>query len=595
MSHNSKNRIQKLRAALAGQGLQGFIIPRADEYQGEFVAPYAERLRWLTGFSGSGGMAIVLDDTACAMTDGRYLLQIRDEVDTDVYEIIDYTKTPPGEWLASHAPKSAVIGYDPHVMTGSQIQKMREHAKDIALKSCPNLIDAIWDDQPARPGAPVIVFSEEIAGQSAEDKIAQFCKDISAHKADYALICAPDSVGWLLNVRGSDIPYYPFIHSFALLSVDGVLNWFIDGTKLNDDVRAHLPSNVIIHDPQSFDAFAGTLSGKTIVVDYSITPIWFTTHFEKAGAKIKGLRDPCLWPRSQKSAAEQDAIRKAHMRDGAALVRFLQWLSAQDPDGHSEISVQDKLAAFRALDPSFKEPSFPTICGFGPHGAVIHYRASQATDMALADGNLLLIDSGGQYYDPASGVAGTTDITRTIAIGQPSAEHQESFTRVLKGHISLAMAQFPQGTSGAQLDTLARGALWQAGQDYAHGTGHGVGCYSSVHEEAAHISGRGTDPILPGMLLSNEPGYYKEGHYGIRIENLVLAQEGEICVDTGKPMLFFDTLSLAPIDRTLIVKEMLSHEELEWLNGYHARVYTSLEPLLRDDEKVWLETQVSPL
>ncbi len=595
MSHESKNRIQKLRSAMIEQGVQGFIIPRADEYQGEFVAPYAERLRWLTGFSGSGGMAIVLDDTACAMTDGRYMLQIRDEVDTDVYEIIDYTKTSPGEWLADHASENAVIGYDPHLLTASQIQKMREQAKTIALKSCPNLIDAIWDDQPVRPASPVIAFSEEIAGQSSEDKIARFCKDISAHKADYALVCAPDSIGWLLNVRGGDIPYYPFIHSFALLGEDGVLNWYIDEVKLTDDVRAHLPSNVIVHDPLSFDAFVGTLSGQTIMVDRSITPIWFTTHFEKVGAKIKELRDPCVWPRSQKSAAEQDAIRKAHMRDGVALVRFLHWLSEQNPAEHSEISVQDKLAEFRALDPAFKGPSFPTICGFGAHGAVIHYRATQATDIALSEGNLLLIDSGGQYYDPVNGVAGTTDITRSFAIGEPSREHKENFTRVLKGHIALAMARFPQGTSGAQLDTLARGPLWQAGLDYAHGTGHGVGCYSSVHEEAAHISGRGGDPILPGMLLSNEPGYYKEGQYGIRIENLILAQADEICADTGKRMLSFETVSLAPIDRTLIVKEMLSPEDLRWLDAYHARVYTNLEPVLEDDVKAWLENQVSPL
>ncbi|MCB1651145.1 MAG: aminopeptidase P family protein [Alphaproteobacteria bacterium] len=585
----SAEKLKALRNQIKAAGLNGFIVPRADEYQGEFVAPYAERLKWLTGFTGSAGTAVVLEDKACILTDGRYLLQIAQEIDAGLFEIVDITKTPLEKWLAENVGEQDVIGYDPWLHTPDQLEKLR--TAGASLRSVEgNLLDQIWADQPARPQEPAYLFPQHFAGRSTTDKIGEVRAVLRESKASACIIGLPDSVNWLLNVRGGDVKCTPLVLSYAIVQADEdkPVQWIVESEKIPSEVNAVLKGIVEILPPSSMSQTLKTLAGQgAVALDFKRCPAAFKEMLEAGGAEIKDITDPCIRPKALKTPQEQEAICAAHIADGVALVKFLHWLDTSD-EPLDEVKIDEVLTAFRARHPDFKGASFPTIAGFAANGAVIHYRARPETARRIEGDSLLLIDSGAQYL--GENLAGTTDITRTIAIGTPSQEMKERFTDVLKGHIALAMAHFPEGTTGAQLDTLARAPLWNMGLDYAHGTGHGVGCYLAVHEDAASLSPRGTMALEEGMLLSNEPGYYKAEGYGIRIENLVLVKKTEVCADTGKQMLCFETVSLAPIDHRLIISEALDAQEAAWLGEYHKRVYKTLMPYLDEKESVWLKS-----
>lgn len=580
------------------RGLDGYIIPRADEYQGEFVAPYAERLKWLTGFTGSGGAALVFKEKAFALTDGRYLIQIAAQVDSALFETGEYVKKSTAKWLAENVSEGDVIGYDPNLYTPKQIKAFEKECDEVgadlkAIKE--NLIDLIWDDQPAKPVGGVALFPGEIAGKTAQEKIQSVVDVIGEKKGQAVIITLPDSIAWLLNVRGSDIDYIPSVLSYLMISHRGNVRWFVDPAKIPDTVREALPKSVMICAPKDMGlqfmalAQASANSNRPVLMDMRYTPIIIKSMLEERGATIKDTPDPTIAPKAQKTDAEIAAIKKAHIQDGVALVKFLKWLK-ENGEGQTEISVSEKLKSFREEGAAFKGDSFPTIAGFGSNGAIVHYRAEEATNKNLTLGNLLLIDSGGQYAE--GDCYGTTDITRTIAIGEPSQEMRESFTNVLKGHIAVAQAKFPKGTIGAQIDALARKPLWDAGLDFAHGTGHGVGCYLAVHEDAANISPKGQVAFEEGMLISNEPGYYKEGEYGIRIENLILVKGSD---DTKKETLSFETVSFAPLDKSLIDPSLLSLKETGWLNQYHEDVFQKLSSELGDAEKIWLREATKAL
>ncbi len=568
------------------RGLDGYLVPLADEFQGEFLPACAERLSFLTGFTGSGGGAVVLADKACAYTDGRYLIQIAAQVDTAIYTIVDFTKTPVGEWLAGAAPSGAVIGFDPMLYTPEQVGRLEEKAPELVFKPVAgNLVDAIWEDRPAPPEGKAEVFPDAIAGRSVAEKIVLVAESLDEAVADAALITMPDSVCWLLNVRGADVEQTPLVRSYALAYADGHVEWFAPPEKVTDAVRAHIGNRVSVRPIEDVQDALAALKGKTVLVDERHTALHFKTLLEEAGANIINQRDPCIWPKACKTPAEIESIRQAHIRDGAALAKFLRWLDKEAPGGTlSELDVAAKIEECRRADPAYRGASFGTIAGFGANGAIIHYRADEKSNARITPPGLLLVDSGGQYG--ADGVWGTTDITRTIAVGAPTQAMKENFTRVLKGHIALARVKFAKGTNGMELDVLARGPLQDAGLDYAHGTGHGVGCYLGVHEEAANISPRGKEALEPGMLISNEPGYYEEGAYGIRCENLVLVMQSGLA-------LAFETVSLAPFDLSLVVPDMLTDEEREWLNTYHARVYETISPLVDKVTAAWLKEKTA--
>ncbi len=564
------------------QGAQGYLIPRADEFQGEFVAPYAERLKYICNFTGSGGMALILKDKAFLLTDGRYLIQAAAQTN---YTIGDYIEKPTGEWIKENASAGDTIAYDPMLFTIAQIKHIETalEGQGISLKPLTeNLVDTIWHDQPQKPKSPIFTFPEGIAGASSQEKRESIASTLRAAGAKSALITMPDSICWLLNMRGGDIDYIPYILSYAAITDEGQVKWFIDPDKIPTDITIDNAIE-IIDIAEMFTALENLPS--PIAIDKTLTPIAF-----KDVGEVIGISDPCSHPRSLKSKAEQASIRKTHIKDGVALVKFLKWLE-ENGQGRGEIEIAAKLRAFRAEDPAFKGNSFPTIAGFGANGAIIHYRADEATNATIKNGNLLLIDSGGQYAQ--GDTYGTTDITRTIALGTPTEDMRRMNTLVLMGHIDLARAEFATGTTGIEIDKLARTPLQNEGLNFAHGTGHGVGCYLSVHEPAANISPRSKAPLEAGMFLSNEPGYYKEGQgdegFGIRIENLVLVQE------VGEYTLKFETISLAPIDQALIVKDMLSPEQRAWLNTYHETVRETLTPHLDEAHQKWLKTSTTAL
>ncbi len=574
-NHNKyQERLVKLRNEIKKHGLDGFISLRTDEFQGEFLAPYAERLSWLTGFTGSAGAAVILQKKAVVLSDGRYTIQLKNQVDSSLYLTEDITQISTGQWLSEHAKAGDKIGYDMWLYTRKQIDNIREKAGDIKLIPMDfNLIDNIWTDQPAKPSSAITIFPDEVAGRSSREKRASIAKDIKTKDCKACLITLSDSICWLLNVRGGDIDYSPLVLSYALLYANGSLDWFI-----NRAVNISMSDNVRIFPMDEMAARIKQIEGR-IWLDSSCAPLWF----ENLGIDIFDSEDPCILPKSIKSKPEQEAIRQAHIHDGVAMVKFLKWLDETD-EPLSELSVEVKLDSYRKENPSYKGASFATIAGFADHGAIVHYRADEQSNKSITGNGLLLVDSGGQYE------WGTTDITRTIAIGAPSLEMRENYTRVLKGHIALASASFDKGTIGRKIDALARAPLQDAGLDYAHGTGHGVGCYLCVHEIAANISPRGEREFAAGMLISNEPAYYKEGEYGIRIESLVLVQENE----GGK--LYFETVTLAPFDPKLIITDMLDDREKQWLSQYSKQIYEKLSPFLNDDELTWLRSQeVAPL
>jgi Xaa-Pro aminopeptidase len=592
------SRVALLREELKSRGLDGFIVPRADEHQGEYVPMCGQRLAWLTGFTGSAGMAIVLRDRAALFVDGRYTLQAAAQVDGELFEIRHLIDEPPPRWLAGALEKGKFVGYDPWLHTPQEVERLQAGAAraGAGLKPVENPVDKIWPGRPPAPLAPVVPHPDRFAGESADAKRSRIGQALAEEGVAAAVLTAPESIAWLLNIRGADVPHTPLPLSFAILRQDGSVTLFIDRRKLARGLDRHLGNNVVIETPERLGAALEALAqesrttGAGVQVDPATAASWVFDRLQKAGGNIHRAADPCLLPKACKNPVELDGTRAAHRRDGAAVTRFLAWLATEAPKGQlREIAASDRLEAFRREGQYFRDLSFPTISGAGSNGAIVHYRATPETEKVLEQGSLFLLDSGAQYLD------GTTDITRTVAIGTPTDEMRENFTRVLKGHIALATARFPKGTTGAQLDALARRALWQKGLDYDHGTGHGVGSYLGVHEGPQRISkAPNAQPLLPGMIVSNEPGYYKTGAYGIRIENLVAVQP---VAESGgeRDMLCFETLTLAPIDRTLVMRELLEADELAWLNAYHARVREVLTPLVDPETARWLEQATAPL
>lgn len=588
MKNNAKQKLSMLRAELRKRKLHGFIVPRMSEYQGEFVAPYAERLEWLTGFTGSAGTAIILRTKAVILTDGRYTIQLAQQADKNFYSFGSVSKTSVAKWLVEHARVGDVIGYDPWLMTVRQVEQLQRALEEEEIELLPvksNPVDAVWDDKPPFPKAGAEIFPKEYAGQAHSQKIESVTQKLKQKKLAACVITLPDSLAWLLNVRGADVEFTPVVLSFGIVHRSGKVEWFVHPEKISPDVRKHLGKNVKIVHPEKIAAKIKTLGRKRVGLDFMRSPMWFKQALGRAAVDFK---DPCIEPKAVKNAAEQKALREAHIRDGVAVANFLYWLE-HHKGALTEIGIAEKLESFRRQDKAYRGPSFATISGWAGNGAIIHYRATPESNAKISPPGLLLLDSGAQYDD------GTTDITRTIAIGKPTAEMKERFTLVLKGHIAVARAKFPEGALGAQIDTMARQPLWSEGLDYAHGTGHGVGCFLSVHEESANLSPRGTEALKAGMFLSNEPGYYKEGAYGIRIESLVLVREEGRAEEEGRKMLGFETFTLAPIDRHLIRKELLSAEELEWLNSYHLRVREILGPRLDPQARSWFEASTAPL
>lgn len=593
-------RLDALRKELSRQGFDGFVIPISDEHLSEYVGAYAQRLAWLTGFGGSAGTAVVLKDSAAIFVDGRYTLQVRDQVDGRLYEYKSVPKDSLAEWLAAKATEGARIGFDPWLHTAdwaSAVGKVLAKAGVELVPVSANPVDAVWSDQPEPSPAPAFVQAEALAGRSSADKRAEVGEWLKAKKLDAAVISALDSVAWLLNIRGADVDRTPVALSYVIAHADGTADWFIAPGKVPADVAAHLGNAVRVRSRDQFTHALGELSGRRVAVDPDRSVAAIVTALESAGAEAVRLTDPVVLPKAIKNTAEQAGHRAAQARDGAALARFLHWLSVEGPKGEvDELSAAARLHQFRKDTVDLRDLSFDTISGAGPNGAIVHYRVSEETNRKLEPGSVYLVDSGGQYPD------GTTDVTRTVWIGpgEPPAEVRDRFTRVLKGHISLATQTFPVGTSGSQLDTLARQFLWQAGLDYAHGTGHGVGSFLAVHEGPQRIAKArggqaGTEQeLMAGMILSNEPGYYKTGEYGIRIENLVLIEPREIPGADGE-WLGFETLTLAPIDKTLVERTLLSPAETEWWNAYHSRVRKVLAPQLEGAALAWLEKACEPL
>jgi len=589
-------RVARLRDLMATQKIDALLVPRADEHQGEYVPPAAERLRWLTGFSGSAGLAVVTRTEAALFVDGRYTIQAAQECDATIFAFPGLARAKLAEWLAAHLGKGAVVGFDPWLHTAGEIRRLEEQiaAKGLKLKPLArNLVDRAWGkDRPAPPRNPVVLQPVRKAGRAAEKKIADVQQRLAADGQDVVVLTLPDSIAWLFNIRGSDIAHNPVVLSFAIVPASGTPELFVDGAKLTKEVRRELETIARIAKPETLPKRIAALkaAGKRVRLDPE------TAAFALArGLGPRSLRagaDPCIALKAVKNAAEIAGARRAHRRDGAAMVRFLAWLDGAAAGSRlDEITVVKKLEEFRAATRQLKDISFDTISGSGPHGAIVHYRVSEATNRILGRGELFLIDSGAQYED------GTTDITRTVAIGPPSAEMRDRATLVLKGHIAIATARFPKGTRGVDLDPFARRALWQHGLDYDHGTGHGVGSYLSVHEGPQSLSRAGMVPLEPGMVCSNEPGYYKAGAYGIRIESLVLVTEPDVPPGGERPMLGFETLTLVPIDRRLIVKDLLTRDERDWLNAYHARVHDLIGPEIAGEDAVvrWLDAATRPL
>jgi Xaa-Pro aminopeptidase len=572
-----------LRNELSRRGLAGFIVPRADEHLGEYVPASAERLAWLTGFTGSAGLAIVLTDKAAVFTDGRYVLQLAAQTDAASWERCHITEQPPERWIAANVPAGAAIGFDPWLISEEGLARYTKAGLAMTPVET-NPVDAVWIDRPAPPQAPAVPHGLEHAGASATDKRRDIANALKAANEDAAVLSDPASVAWLFNIRGGDVPFTPFALGFALAHADGGAELFMDPAKLPEETRTWLGNTVSVAGRDALPAALARLEGKTVRVDPAGSPVWFARTLREAGATVSAGADPCLLPKAKKNAVEQRGMRGAHARDAVAMCRFLHWLTVARQE--TELSAANRLLALREEVPGFRGESFPAISGAGEDGAIIHYRVTEETNRPIRPNEVYLIDSGAQYTD------GTTDITRTVWTGpdEAPAEVKAHVTRVLKGHIGIATLTFPEGVTGAHIDSFARRALWQVGIDYDHGTGHGVGSYLSVHEGPVSISRLARPvPIAAGMVLSNEPGYYLPGHYGIRLENLLLVQPAEL-PGASKPFLCFETLTLAPFDRRLIDPALLDPWEKDWLNAYHARVLREVGPTLPPEVQAWLRT-----
>lgn len=589
-----RKHLPRLRKALKAAGLDGFIVPHEDEWQNEYVPPAYDRLAWVTGFTGSAGAAMVMADEAAVFTDGRYTLQVRAQVDGNLFAYRDLVDGGVPAFIRERGKHGQRIGYDPKLHSPDSLDRLRMAADAAGVTLVPverNPIDEIWDDRPPIPMAKVVPQQEVYTGENASSKRHRLGDGLSSEGADAVVITSPASIAWLFNVRGGDVARTPLPLGEAVLRADGTADLFLADEKVSPELRQWLGNEVAIKPSEELQPALRALSGKKVKLDPSTASAWYFEELKKAGAEIVRGQDPVILPRACKNAAEIAGSRKAHERDGAAISRFLHWLATDGQTGKvQEIEACQKLEAFRAETGALKDLSFDSISGAGPNGAIVHYRVTKKTNRKLARGSLFLIDSGGQYLD------GTTDITRTVAIGRASKEMKDRFTRVLKGHIALSRVRFPKGTTGHQLDALARMSLWEAGLDYDHGTGHGVGVYLGVHEGPHRIAKFvNTQPLEPGMIVSNEPGYYKTGAYGIRIENLQVVTPAADIEGGERPMLGFETLTLAPIARDLIVKSLLTKDEIAWVNGYHARVWEKIAPQLDGDAKAWLESATKPL
>ena len=593
-------RLSALREELKRRGLHGFVIPISDEHMSEYIGGYAQRLAWLTGFGGSAGSAVVLKDHAAMFVDGRYTIQVRDQVDSKLYDYCLVPKVSMGKWIADNAPAGAKIGFDPWLHTKGWADEVgkalaKKGSKLIAVDTNP--VDAVWQDQPEPSTAAALVHADEHAGRSSAEKRAEVADWLKDEGYDAAVVSALDSIAWLLNIRGADVERTPVALSYLIAHADGTAELFIAPEKVTPELEKHLGNAVTIRARSEFDGALSGMKGKTVSVDpdYGVAAIFRL--LEDAGAKPVAERDPVILPKAIKNPVEQQGHRSAQKRDGAAVTRFLHWLSVAAPKGgETELSAAAKLQEFRKATGVLKDNSFDTISAAGPHAAIPHYRVDEESNLPIQPGSIFLCDSGGQYLD------GTTDITRTVWIGpgESSAEQKDRFTRVLKGHIAIDRATFPQGTNGSQLDAFARQFLWQAGVDYGHGTGHGVGSYLGVHEgpqRIAKASGgqAGTNQeLFEGMILSNEPGYYKGGEYGIRIENLVLTVKREIAGGEGD-WLGFEPLTFVPIDAALVDRSLLTEDEIAWWNDYHAKTRKLLAPQLDGEALAWLEEACKPL
>ncbi|WP_203294176.1 aminopeptidase P family protein [Maricaulis parjimensis] len=592
--HYGRENVPKLRAALDELGLDGFLIPHEDEYDNEYLPDCNERLLWVTGFSGSAGAALVMKDRAAVFVDGRYTLQVKDQVDGSIFEYCDLVEQGLYGWIEDHGRKGEKIGYDARLHSPAALNLLRTAAQRagvtlVSVKTNP--VDAAWTDRPEPPKTPVIPHPIEFAGEDHASKRSRIGIAIRRGGADAAVITAPPSIAWLFNVRGSDVSRSPLPLSAAMIDADGTATFFVDPDKISDETRSHLGNEIALRPESEFGDALAACQGKTVRVDPTTASAWVLETLETGGASVQQLEDPVMRPKAAKNAAEVEGSRQAHIRDGGAIVKFLHWLDTEAQSGQvDEIQAAQKLESLRKQLPELRDLSFDTISGAQGNGAFAHYRVSEETNLKLAKGSLYLVDSGGQYPD------GTTDITRTVPIGEPTDEMRTQFTRVLKGHIALSMVRYPKGTTGTQLDILARYSLWQAGFDYDHGTGHGVGSFLGVHEGPQRISKAPNAVALePGMIVSNEPGFYKADGYGIRIENLQVVTAAEEIPGGERPMLGFETLTVAPIHKGLIDTALLTAEEISWLDSYHALVRERVLPLVDGDVADWLVAATEPL
>jgi len=591
MTDTHRTRVALLRAELKRRKLTGFFVPRADEFQGEYVPAHAERLRWLTNFRGSAGVAIVTLKKAAIFVDGRYVIQVRQQVDEKIFQPFHLMDEPPTQWIARTLKKGDRLGFDPWLVTADQAKRFRaacEQAGASFIAVDRNPIDAVWMDQPAPPMAEIVTQPTQFAGRTAAEKIKDIRKALG--QTDAVVLTQPDSVAWLFNLRGFDVPHTPVVNAYAILPKTGKAELFIAPGKLGEDVKAHLKKIALTSAPGEIGQALKALRKSRVLIDPAWTPERLRDLLARAKAEIVTGTDPVSLPKARKNKVEQEGARAAQKRDGVAVSRFLFWLEGHAPkDGLTELDVAAKLRSFREATGELRDISFETIPASGPHAAIPHYHATEESNRKLGLNEIFLIDSGAQYID------GTTDITRTVIVGEASPEMKDRFTRVLKGMIGLSMARFPKGTCGSQLDVLARQHLWSAGLDFDHGTGHGVGAYLSVHEGPARINKSDRTPLEPGMILSNEPGFYKQGDFGIRIENLVMVHEAKTVDGGDRPMLGFETLTLAPIDCRLITTSLLSDEERQWLNAYHARVLKEVGDHLGGAEFDWLKAACAAL
>jgi Xaa-Pro aminopeptidase len=585
----------KIRAAVAEQGLDGLVIPHEDEHNNEYLPAANDRLAWATGFTGSAGAAVILKDKAAIFVDGRYTLQVRDQVDQKAFEICDLIEGGVPAWLEKALTPGQTIGYDPRLHSPDGLERLKAAAAKAGAQlrpAEPNPLDVAWGaERPAQPAARVVPHPLAYAGEDSQAKRARIAEDLAGQHIDAAVLTSPASLAWLFNIRGGDVIRSPLPLGQAILRADGSARLFLDPAKASPELAGWLGNQVSLEPPSALAGALAEMNGKRVLADPALTSAWYFDQLDAAGAEAVKAPDPTALPRACKNAVEIEGARAAHHRDGAALSRFLHWLATEAQETlPDEVTIVGMLESFREATGALKDLSFDTIAGAGPHGAVVHYRPTARLNRKTEPNSLLLIDSGAQYLD------GTTDVTRTVAIGQPSPEMRERFTLVLKGNLALARVRFPAGTTGSALDALARAPLWSAGLDYDHGTGHGVGSYLGVHEGPQRISKvPNSVALLPGMIVSNEPGYYKEGAYGIRIENLQVVTPAAEVAGGERPMLGFETLTLAPIDRNLVEPALLTAEELNQLDAYHARVLDEIGPLVDEATRAWLQVACKPI